>query len=228
MGSGVIIIPMNLSYGESTAVITGEPSALLSYDDALAAAEEHWLIEDAKTADPEAFAALYGMHAAVVRNNVYGHTQNPADIEDVVQDVFFNVWRNMGGLTDTSRGLGPYLGRTVTNLLINKYREESRHPASNIALEDISETDHTTARSTEDTVVGMLEALETLRQWKTTLRSPDLLDALVGPELIASNQELAKRFGVDIATIYSRRSKARRILHLPKLQRESSSEASVV
>lgn len=73
-----------------------------------------------KQGDEEAFAALFEKYHATLYN--YGRKiapANPALVEDAVQDLFIDLWRLRGGLTDNVQSIRYYLYRSLRRRLAN-------------------------------------------------------------------------------------------------------------
>lgn len=97
------------------------------------------LVEKIKEGDREAFDELYKLHYLSVR--FYAELMLDAnEAEDVVQDVFLNVWLHREGLDD-SLSLRSYLLRSVYNSSINilkrKKHSENYHSACEQEIEEM-------------------------------------------------------------------------------------------
>lgn len=73
--------------------------------------------------DPTTFAAAYDEHRRGVHAAAHRVLGNPAQAQDVVQDVFLRVWRNPGTF-DARRGeLGSYLRLMARSRAVDLWRE---------------------------------------------------------------------------------------------------------
>lgn len=63
-----------------------------------------------------------------LRPFVERRVRSPADVDDVLQDVFLRMQRGLATLRDTDR-FGPWLYRVVRNVLTDRYRAQARAAA---------------------------------------------------------------------------------------------------
>ncbi len=82
---------------------------------------ERSLVKRLQAGDPEALETLMERHAAKVYRLAYSITRNTGDAEEVVQDVFLNVFRNVGGFQGRA-AVSTWLYRVTTNAALNKRR----------------------------------------------------------------------------------------------------------
>lgn len=81
------------------------------------------LIARIRSGDPQGMAALYDRYSGVVYAVALRVLADPAAAEDVLQDVFMQLWRNPGAF-DSSRGsLGPWLAVIARNRSIDALRK---------------------------------------------------------------------------------------------------------
>lgn len=79
--------------------------------------------------DERALADLYDAHAAAVYSLALRITRNPADAQDVTQDVFVQAWRSASRF-DASRGnLAAWLLMMARTRALDRLRRERRRPA---------------------------------------------------------------------------------------------------
>lgn len=67
-------------------------------------------------------------------------THSPQDAEDLAQQVFISVWRNLGRF-DPARRFGPWIYAVARRTLIDHWRAAARHPASGTDIETIVAAD---------------------------------------------------------------------------------------
>jgi RNA polymerase sigma-70 factor (ECF subfamily) len=82
---------------------------------------EQALVERLRAGDPEALETLMERSAARVYRLAYSITRNAGDAEEVVQDVFLNVFRNVRGFQGRA-AVGTWLYRVTANAALNKRR----------------------------------------------------------------------------------------------------------
>jgi len=88
------------------------------------------LISAVRSGDAGAMAALYDRYSSIVYSVALRVLGESSSAEDVLQEVFMQLWRNPGRF-DASRGsLGPWLAVIARNRAIDALRK--RHPESDV------------------------------------------------------------------------------------------------
>lgn len=87
--------------------------------------DDRTLLDKAVAGDAGALEALMGRHAGRVYRLAYGITRNPADAEEVVQDVFLTVVRK-GGSFEGQATLATWMYRVTMNAALNRRRGKRR------------------------------------------------------------------------------------------------------
>jgi RNA polymerase sigma-70 factor (TIGR02960 family) len=85
-------------------------------------------IEQAKTGDERAFAALVEPHRHELQLHCYRMLGSLQDAEDLVQETLLAAWRGLGGFEQRA-SLRAWLYRIATNRCLNALRERGRRPA---------------------------------------------------------------------------------------------------
>lgn len=91
------------------------------------AAEIDPVVARAQRGDRAAFAELFRRHRADVARLVFRILGRPADVEDVVQDVFFQVHKSLGDFRGQSR-FGTWLHRVTVNVVLMARRSARSRP----------------------------------------------------------------------------------------------------
>jgi len=86
---------------------------------------EHGLLKDAAGGDTGALEALMGRYSGRVYRLAYGITRNPADAEEIVQDVFLQMIRK-GADFEGRAAVASWIYRVTTNVALNKRRGKRR------------------------------------------------------------------------------------------------------
>ena len=92
------------------------------------------LVERAKT-DPDAFGQIYQRYVRRIYNYHYQFTRNREEAEDLTSRTFFQALRSIGAYHDRGLPFQAWLFRIAHNLVINWYRDQSRHPV--VGLETV-------------------------------------------------------------------------------------------
>ena len=80
--------------------------------------------------DEQAMAALFDRYSKVVYSVALRVLRDPAAAEDVLQEVFMQVWRNPGSFTSTRGSLGGWLAVVARNRAIDTLRR--RRPTDSV------------------------------------------------------------------------------------------------
>jgi len=84
------------------------------------------IIEQLKQGSQLAFKRLVERHQKLVINTCYGLVQNREDAEDIAQDVFIEVYRNISNFRADSR-ISTWLYRIAVNRSLNYIRDNKKH-----------------------------------------------------------------------------------------------------
>lgn len=79
-----------------------------------------------KKGDKKAFAAIYRAHAADLLSYGYKVTSDRRVIEDSIQDLFFELWKNRSGLSDTT-SIRFYLFRALRYKIVRNLKLSGRN-----------------------------------------------------------------------------------------------------
>lgn len=84
------------------------------------------IIEQLKQGSQLAFKRLVERHQKLVINTCYGLVQNREDAEDIAQDVFIEVYRNISNFRADSK-ISTWLYRIAVNRSLNYIRDNKKH-----------------------------------------------------------------------------------------------------
>jgi len=115
--------------------------------------EERGLITRAQS-DPEAFGELYRRYVGRIYNYNYRHTGNPIEAEDLTSRTFYRTLRGIKSYREKGASFQAWLFRIAHNLVVNWYRDISRHPS--VAI-DTALPFHSPARAPNDYVEAQEE-----------------------------------------------------------------------
>lgn len=83
--------------------------------------DEHDLLRKVAAGDRRAFNQLYTAHISVVYDYIYLFTKAKEETEEILQEVFVNIWEHREGLASVS-SFRSYVLRAAKNRLINHIR----------------------------------------------------------------------------------------------------------
>ena len=172
------------------------------------------LVEQIKAGDDAAFKALLGRYQERAYRLALSLTKNPADAEEVLQDVFLTVYRKIASFEGRS-AFSTWLYRITVNTALMKLR--GRGPAQESIDEYLPQftMDGRHARMVVDFTHGP-EKLLLLKEREQILREaiealpPDYKVVLVLRDLEGlSNEEVAEVVGASVLAVKARLHRAR-------------------
>ncbi|MDA2913710.1 sigma-70 family RNA polymerase sigma factor [Acidobacteriia bacterium AH_259_A11_L15] len=201
---------------EATAERQGPPAETRARSQE-AQAEERDLIVRAQRGDQEAFAALLRLHRRRVFALIGHLVRQPADIEDLAQQVFLKVYRALGRF-NFQASFSTWLHRIVINECYDHLRRQRARKSSagnEVAVEDLAELERLGAAGHSPRPVDAarrVELRQTVEQLFARLPAADrLLLALRELEGL-SMEEIARVLGVKENTVKVRLFRARKRL----------------
>lgn len=167
---------------------------------------EIFIINSLKSGDKKIFERLYSDYYQKLCVFLLNHCQNRAIIEDVVQDVFLNLWMKRKDI-HIKTSLNAFLYRAAYNRLMDKYRHlklknnmlsSYYHTAVMLAADVDSETSKKRAKLLENCMEELPERCK---------------EVFHGSKIQGLNyKELSERFQISIKTVEGHISRAYRIL----------------
>ena len=184
--------------------------------------DDRTLLDKAVAGDAGALEALMGRHAGRVYRLAFGITRNPADAEEVVQDVFLTVVRKGGGF-EGQAALATWMYRVTMNAALNR-RRGKRHELE-VSLEEHLPTYTEDGHRAGDRSDLLVDWSSTPEERALSGESRRVLESAIDslPEhyravLILrdveelSNEEVASIVGDSLASVKSRLHRARMAL----------------
>ena len=154
------------------------------------------LISALRSGDEKAIAELYDRYSSVVYSVALRVLGDTGAAEDVLQDVFMQLWRN-SGLFDSSRGkLAPWLAVITRNRAIDVLRK--RRPESDIA--DIVISVEPDLAGDAERSIAMTKVREVLTAMPSAQRSALEMAYFEG----LSHSEISAKTGEPLGTIKTR------------------------
>lgn len=183
---------------------------------------ETTLVERLRGGDAVALETLMERYAPRVYRLAYGITRNEADAEEVMQDVFLNVFRKIGAFKGRS-ALGTWIYRVAVNAALIKRR--GKRFELEVALEEQLPTFLADGHREGDRAWVLADWSESpeeqLLSGETRAVLNRAIDALPGHYRAAlvlrdveglSNEEVAEALGESVPTVKSRLHRARMAL----------------
>ena len=154
------------------------------------------LLSAVRSRDEKAIAELYDRYSSIVYSVALRVLGDTGAAEDVLQDVFMQLWRNPG-LFDSSRGkLAPWLAVITRNRAIDVLRK--RRPESDIA--DIVISVEPDLAGDAERSIAMTKVREVLTAMPTVQRSALEMAYFEG----LSHSEISAKTGEPLGTIKTR------------------------
>ena len=168
-------------------------------------AEELALVEKSRKGDLAAFETIYRTHSGRLYSVACRMLGNPADAEDMLQEIFLAAHRKL----DTFRGesaLGTWLFRLATNLCLDHLRSRAARAAQvTAALDDEPALADTGSRKLGERTVAKMDLERALAKLPEGCRTAFVLHDVEGLE----HREVADMLGIAEGTSKSQVHKAR-------------------
>jgi len=166
--------------------------------------------------DSGAWAELVRTHHRRVYGLCYRFTGNPADAEDLTQDVFLKVYSNLASF-DTGRGsLQVWITTMTRNLLVDNFRRTRNQRATSSlddgweSAEELKPIDRLTSRNLSPHESAASKELAKMVQEALAHVSVDLREAVILRDLQDMDyKEIACVLGIPEGTVKSRISRGR-------------------
>ena len=185
----------------ATSKVTVHPSAAVP----AARAAELVLVERCRRGDLGAFEEIYRTHAGKLYGLVLRMVGNPADAEDLLQDVFLAAHRKLEGFRGDS-ALGTWLYRLATNQCLDHLRSRSARAGQlTDALDDEPAVADAGSAGLADKAVAKMDLERALAQLPDGCRAAFLLYDVEGLD----HREVADALGIAEGTSKSQVHKAR-------------------
>jgi RNA polymerase sigma-70 factor, ECF subfamily len=157
--------------------------------------------------DMQSFEQIYKAVSGFVYSVAFRITNNAADAQEVTQDVFLKIYRNLKGFRFKS-SFKTWAYRITVNTAINKYRVVAKEKKRTVNYDDAIETGKTAA----DERAGFIEKEDAEKRVAKLLDllNPDQRACVVLREIQGlSYQDIAETLKININTVRSRLKRAR-------------------
>ena len=150
-----------------------------------------------KNGDKNSFKEFYFRYYKMMIHYGYLHTHSMDVTRDLVQDLFFNVWKKRDGL-DPEKSIKAYLYRALNNLIINNIKHSSSRTYSYESILDENKI------SDQHDVAFEMDVQSALDFMPEKIKNVFLLSKVEGYKY----QEIAEICEISIKTVEKRMSKA--------------------
>lgn len=171
---------------------------------------DYALARAAADGSAEALGGLYERHRRRVYAVCLGMTHNPAQAEDLMQEVFVHLFRKVGSFRGESR-FSTWLHRLTVNLALMHFRRtETRREQHQETLEDRAFTLHRNHRSISAQLIDRMALRSAVTQLPSGCRAVFVLFEIGGYK----HDEIATMLGCSSGTSKSQLHRARRKLRV--------------
>lgn len=168
-------------------------------------AEELALVERCRAGDLTAFEAIYRTHAGRLYSVACRVIGNPADAEDLLQEIFLAAHRKLDSFRGES-ALGTWLYRLAMNLCLDHLRSRAaRSSQLTDALDEEHGLDDSSSRRLAERTVARMDLERAMAQLPEGCRTAFVLHDVEGLE----HREVAEILGIAEGTSKSQVHKAR-------------------
>ena len=171
------------------------------------------LLEELSTGSHNAFGQLFDTHSDYVFKIAYRRTGIRQVSEDIVGDVFAELWRKRVRLRPHNGSLRPWLAGVTTNKAHHYWRRTARERR---ALRRLRYRGGSASPDAADEVIARLDEVSRFTRLRDALNSLptkqfDVLTLYVWEELTL--EEIAEALGIAVGTAKSRLFRARQSIH---------------
>jgi RNA polymerase sigma-70 factor (ECF subfamily) len=213
--AGLAVNPTEEEFSEGTPALA---PAVRSPRGEAASLEIDWsqIVRRCMDGDSSAWAELVRAQHRRVYGLCYRFTGNPADAEDLTQDVFLKIYSNLASF-DTGRGsLHVWIAAMTRNLLVDNFRRTRNQRATSSlddgweSAEELKPIDRLTARGISPHESAASNELAKMVQDALARVSVDLREAVILRDLQDMDyKEIACVLGIPEGTVKSRISRGR-------------------
>lgn len=161
------------------------------------------IITKAAGGDIEAFGDIYRKTSTFVYNVALRITNNSEDADEVTQDVFMKIYKNLKNFNSLS-SLNTWIYRITVNTAINRLKAEKKHTAGRIDYDPAAQP-----VSQKEVVRNNIDSKEQISVLLNAL-NPDQRACVVLREIEGLNyKEIANALRININTVRTRLKRAR-------------------
>ena len=167
------------------------------------------LVERCLVGEETAWEDLVKLHTRRIYGICYRFTGRDSEAQDLTQEVFLRVFRNLASYRAGEGSFVVWLTRLTRNLLIDHYRRTRLDRATDSIEDRLPHLEQATTSSRTDSVLAGREAAEVLQQALGKL-SPDLRETVILRDVEELEyREIAEVLNVPEGTVKSRLNRGR-------------------
>lgn len=162
------------------------------------------LLQRVASRDTAALAELYDRHCRLAYGIILRILRSPSDAEEVLQEVFVNVWTKAETYDERLGSPAAWLLRIARNRAIDRFRAKRARGDDAPSVDEVGEPAHPV---TLDTPERLAQDAATATQLRTALQTlPDGQRQLIEAAFYEgyTHQELADRFSLPLGTVKTR------------------------
>jgi RNA polymerase sigma-70 factor (ECF subfamily) len=168
-----------------------------------------WLVSKCLAGDESAWEALVRSHTRRVYGLCYRFTNSDIAAQDLTQEVFIKVFRNLRSFRQDEGSFVVWLNRLARNLLIDHYRRTKPDRATSSIEEQLPMLETQSGGSRTDALLDQRETSQMLQEALQKL-SPELREAVILRDLQELEyREIAQVLKVPEGTVKSRLNRGR-------------------
>jgi RNA polymerase sigma factor (sigma-70 family) len=166
--------------------------------------DQNKLVKDCLKGNPAAQQLLYSQFAQAMLGLCYRYTKSMTDAEDVLQDGFIKVFKNLQQFNGSGE-LGAWVRRIMVNTAINYLKSQRRYQYD---LSYVGESLHPVSDENPELIMNAKELADLIRQLPIGYQTIFNLHAVEG----YTHVEIGKILGINDTTSRSQYSRARALL----------------
>jgi len=168
------------------------------------------LISRAQSGDREAFGELVRRYQRLVFRVVGGFLREPADMEDVAQDVFLKAYAALAGFR-TKAPFAPWIVQIAVRTTYDRLRQRGRNRSREVGWEDLPATEQVAASqlATHGRTADQVAARDLANRLLASLSPKDRMALIMADGLGYSAGEVGKALGVSALAVRLRLHRAR-------------------
>lgn len=172
--------------------------------------EDSTLISRAQSGDREAFGEIVRRYQRLVFRVVGGFLRDPADIEDVAQEVFLKAYTAISGFR-TMSPFAPWIVQIAVRTTYDRLRQRARNRSREVGWEDLPATEQLAASQTASHghTEQRVAARDLADRLLASLRPKDRMVLILADGLGYPAGEVAKALGISALAVRLRLHRAR-------------------